>query len=249
MNTSTKSLLVAVLGLAFSAAAIAGPGPQYWNRSTSVPTPKAAAPANNGSVLSLRHMLMRNTGPAQIGFLGSQFRARPKCCEPTNNAGANAVLPCPPTGTNRTDLQTHAHAQHRPDRITGAVDFGELHAGPRENQSRMSGGLPDVTRAVFSAKKSKGFFALRRITLLNATVRTTKDDAMKTLTKILFAVALSGAAISYAGPGPQFWNRATPKSTANETPVHVAPSTANSGLLCAVMWIPRTRRTGTLHRR
>jgi hypothetical protein len=37
---------------------------------------------------------------------------------------------------------------------------------------------------------------------------------MKTLTKILIAATLGGAAISYACPGPQFWNRPAAKTVA-----------------------------------
>ncbi|MBL9188396.1 MAG: hypothetical protein JNK23_13000 [Opitutaceae bacterium] len=65
MKTLPKSLLVAVLGFAFSAAAIAGPGPQYWNRSTSTPAPTFAKPVNDGTVLTCDHMLVRNTGPGR----------------------------------------------------------------------------------------------------------------------------------------------------------------------------------------
>lgn len=65
MKTLPKSLLVAVLGFAFSAAAIAGPGPQYWNRSASTPAPAVTKPANDGSVLTCDHMLVRNTGPGR----------------------------------------------------------------------------------------------------------------------------------------------------------------------------------------
>ncbi|HVZ64180.1 MAG TPA: hypothetical protein VG838_06845 [Opitutaceae bacterium] len=63
MKTLTKFLLVAALGGSFSASAIAGPGPQFWNRSASSPAVKVAAPANDGSVLACEHMLVRNTGP------------------------------------------------------------------------------------------------------------------------------------------------------------------------------------------
>jgi hypothetical protein len=63
MKTLTKILFAAVLGGAFSAAAIAGPGPQYWNRSSATPAPKAAKPANDGSVVTCDHMLIRNSGP------------------------------------------------------------------------------------------------------------------------------------------------------------------------------------------
>lgn len=65
MKTLTKSLLVAVLGGAFTVAAIAGPGSQYWNRPTSTPAPTAAKPTNDGSVLTCDHMLVRNTGPGR----------------------------------------------------------------------------------------------------------------------------------------------------------------------------------------
>jgi hypothetical protein len=66
---------------------------------------------------------------------------------------------------------------------------------------------------------------------------------MKTLTKILFAAALSGAAVSYAGPGPQFWNRpaAKPSPKKSQTAAPTSDMTApamNSGLVCAKLWIP-----------
>lgn len=66
---------------------------------------------------------------------------------------------------------------------------------------------------------------------------------MKTLIKILFAASLSAAAVSYAGPGPQFWNRPAAKpapeksQTAAPTAEMAAPTT-NSGLVCGKMWIP-----------
>lgn len=63
MKTLTKSVLAAVLGGAFTAAAIAGPGPQYWNRPASIPAPKAAKLVNDGSTVTCDHMLVRNTGP------------------------------------------------------------------------------------------------------------------------------------------------------------------------------------------
>jgi hypothetical protein len=65
MKTLTKSFFVAVLGGAFSAVAIAGPGSQYWNRSNLTPAPTAAKPTNDGSVLTCDHMLVRNTGPGR----------------------------------------------------------------------------------------------------------------------------------------------------------------------------------------
>jgi hypothetical protein len=65
MKTLSKFFLATVFGGAFSVAAIAGPGPQYWNRPASTPPPKAAKPANDGSVLTCDHMLVRNTGPGR----------------------------------------------------------------------------------------------------------------------------------------------------------------------------------------
>jgi len=66
MKTLTKSLHAAVLGGIFSVAAIAGPGPQYWNRSASKPAATAETSAKqvkDGAVVSCAHMLVRNTGP------------------------------------------------------------------------------------------------------------------------------------------------------------------------------------------
>ena len=63
MKTLTKSLLAAVLGGAFTVAAIAGPGPQYWIRSVPVPAPKAVKAIDKDSPLTCKHMLMRNAGP------------------------------------------------------------------------------------------------------------------------------------------------------------------------------------------
>jgi len=56
---------------------------------------------------------------------------------------------------------------------------------------------------------------------------------MKPLAKIFFAVALGGAAVSYAGPGPQFWNHPTTRPA-----VKPAPRPADSELKCGTMLIP-----------
>lgn len=62
---------------------------------------------------------------------------------------------------------------------------------------------------------------------------------MKTLTKIIFAAVLSAAAVSYAGPGPQFWNRPAPKPAASTEVAKPAISQENSGLTCARMLVPK----------
>lgn len=61
---------------------------------------------------------------------------------------------------------------------------------------------------------------------------------MKTLAKILSAAALGSAAVSYAGPGPQFWNRPAPKPAPlkSQTTEMSAPATP-SGLMCDRMWV------------
>ncbi len=64
MKPLTKLILVAVFSGVSGLVALAGPGPQYWQKlPTSAPTKSIAKPANDGSVLSCEHMLVRNTGP------------------------------------------------------------------------------------------------------------------------------------------------------------------------------------------
>ena len=63
---------------------------------------------------------------------------------------------------------------------------------------------------------------------------------MKTLTKILFAAALSGTAASYAGPSPQFGNRPASKPVAATEPARPAVQPDSSGLVCSRMFVPKT---------
>jgi hypothetical protein len=67
---------------------------------------------------------------------------------------------------------------------------------------------------------------------------------MKTLTKIFVMAAFGGAAISYAGPCPQFWNRpprAKPVATKSATrPEEARPAqpAETSGLKCTKLLMP-----------
>lgn len=67
---------------------------------------------------------------------------------------------------------------------------------------------------------------------------------MKTLAKLSVVAALASAAISYAGPGPQFWNRPATKAAPSKIEAAAAvsqmPTKADSsGLSCARMLVPR----------
>ncbi|MBI5767794.1 MAG: hypothetical protein HZA93_08355 [Verrucomicrobia bacterium] len=67
---------------------------------------------------------------------------------------------------------------------------------------------------------------------------------MKTLTKLSVVAALASAAISYAGPGPQFWNRPATKTPSPKVETAAAVSQTptkadSSGLTCARMLVPR----------
>ena len=65
MKTLPKFLL-AVLFSGAASLAIAGPGPQYWQRQTAAtrPTSESSAKQNkDGAAVTCAHMLVRNTGP------------------------------------------------------------------------------------------------------------------------------------------------------------------------------------------
>ncbi|HVZ64179.1 MAG TPA: hypothetical protein VG838_06840 [Opitutaceae bacterium] len=73
MKTLIKFILVAVLGGAFSAAAVAGPGPQFWNRPAAKPAasmPVQETPAPPPSLTCAR-MLVPNPGFSK----GPQYRS------------------------------------------------------------------------------------------------------------------------------------------------------------------------------
>lgn len=66
---------------------------------------------------------------------------------------------------------------------------------------------------------------------------------MKTLTKFLVAAALASAAVAYAGPGPQYWNRpankaVSEKSQTRSATTEMAAPAASASLMCDRMWIP-----------
>ncbi|MGH7945721.1 MAG: hypothetical protein ACREH8_04880 [Opitutaceae bacterium] len=65
---------------------------------------------------------------------------------------------------------------------------------------------------------------------------------MKTLTKFVIAAVLSGAAVSCAGPPPQFWQN-RPAAKPRPLKAQTAPSIAQSDALrltCAYMVVPNT---------
>jgi hypothetical protein len=73
MKALSKLLLIAALGGAFNAAAIAGPGPQFWNRPAAkpaTPVPIQQAPALPVGLTCAR-MLVPNTGFSK----GPQYRS------------------------------------------------------------------------------------------------------------------------------------------------------------------------------
>ncbi len=64
---------------------------------------------------------------------------------------------------------------------------------------------------------------------------------MKTLTKILLAAALGGAAISYAGPSPQYWqNRPAAKPRPVKTQSALQTRQDSAGLVCNYMVVANT---------